>query len=275
MVTGATRGIGRATAIALARSGWDVALTGRTRREGEGRDDSDTGSGRRVPGSLESTAAEVREAGGRVLPLVADLHDHPGLRRSVSEVLDHWGGVDLLVNNAVDTGPGSMVPIVDLTIAQLEAKLSANVVAPMVLIEAVLPGMRERGRGLVVNVTSHTATADPPGPVGAGGWGVAYAASKAALHRFAPLMAVELGAEGIRAFNLDPGYVDTERQQANAEALGLVGHYVGAPPSAPAAAIAWVADHADQMENGQTVKALKLVLSRGLHPDWRDGAAPN
>ena len=275
MVTGATRGIGRATAIALARSGWDVALTGRTRREGEGRDDSDTGSGRRLPGSLESTAAQVREAGGRALPLVADLHDHPGLRRSVSEVIDHWGGVDLLVNNAVDTGPGSMVPIVDLTIAQLEAKLAANVVAPMVLIEAVLPGMRERGRGLVVNVTSHTATADPPGPVGAGGWGVAYAASKAALHRFAPLMAVELGAEGIRAFNLDPGYVDTERQQANAEALGLVGHYVGAPPSAPAAAIAWVADHADEMENGQTVKALKLVLSRGLHPDWRDAAAPN
>jgi NAD(P)-dependent dehydrogenase (short-subunit alcohol dehydrogenase family) len=189
LVTGATRGIGRATAIALARSGWDVALTGRTRREGEGRDDSDTGSGRPLPGSLESTAAEVQKAGGRALALVADLHDHPGLRRSVSEVIGQWGGVDLLVNNAVDTGPGSMVPIVDLTIGQLEAKLAANVVAPMVLIEAVLPGMRERGRGLVVNVTSHTATADPPGPVGAGGWGVAYAASKAALHRFAPLMA--------------------------------------------------------------------------------------
>jgi NAD(P)-dependent dehydrogenase (short-subunit alcohol dehydrogenase family) len=269
MVTGATRGIGRATAIALAQSGWDVALTGRTRREGEGRDDSDTGSGRRLPGSLESTAAHVEEAGGRALPMVADLHDHPGLRRSVSEVIDRWGGVDLLVNNAVDTGPGSMVPIVDLTIAQLEAKLAANVVAPMVLIEAVLPGMRERGRGLVVNVTSHTATADPPGPVGAGGWGVAYAASKAALHRFAPLIGIELGDEGIRAFNVDPGYVDTERQQANAEALGLVGHYVGAPPSAPAAAIAWLADNSDEMENGQTVKALKLVLSRGLHPDWR------
>jgi NAD(P)-dependent dehydrogenase (short-subunit alcohol dehydrogenase family) len=88
-------------------------------------------------------------------------------------------------------------------------------------------------------------------------------------------MAIELGTEGIRAFNLDPGYVDTERQQANAEALGLVGHYVGAPPSAPAAAIAWVADHGDEMENGQTVKALKLVLSRGLHPDWREQPAPS
>ena len=88
-------------------------------------------------------------------------------------------------------------------------------------------------------------------------------------HRFAPLIAIELGGEGIRAFNLDPGYVDTERQQANAEALGLVGHYVGAPPSAPAAAIAWLADHGEEMENGQTVKALKLVLDRGLHPDWR------
>jgi NAD(P)-dependent dehydrogenase (short-subunit alcohol dehydrogenase family) len=274
LVTGATRGIGRATALALAAAGWDVAVTGRTRREGEGRDDSDTGGGRPLPGSLESTAAGVREAGARALPLVADLHDHDALRRAVAEVVETWGGVDLLVNNAVDTGPGSMVPLVDLDVGQLVAKLDANVVAPMVLIQAVLPGMRARGRGLVINVTSHTATADPPGPVGAGGWGVAYAASKAAFHRFAPSIAVELGGQGIRAFNVDPGYVDTERQQVNAEALGLVGHYTGAPPSAPAAAIVWLADHAEEMENGQTVRALKLVLSRGLHADWRQSPGP-
>jgi NAD(P)-dependent dehydrogenase (short-subunit alcohol dehydrogenase family) len=85
----------------------------------------------------------------------------------------------------------------------------------------------------------------------------------------APLLAVELGDRGIRAFNVDPGYVDTERQQLNAAALGLEGHYAGAPPSAPAAAIAWLADHPDLVENGQTVRALKVALDRGLHPDWR------
>ena len=180
-----------------------------------------------------------------------------------------WGGIDLLVNNAVDTGPGSMVRVLDLTVAQLEAKLRANVVAPFILVQAVLPGMAERGDGTIVNVTSHTATADPPGPVGEGGWGLGYAASKAAFHRIAPLVAVELGGQGIRAFNLDPGYVETERQLVNAAALGLVGHYSGAPPSVPAEAIAWLAEHPGKVGNGQTVRAQKLALTHQLHPDWR------
>ena len=269
LVTGATRGIGKATALALAEAGWDVAFTGRTRRAGEGRDDSDTGEGRRLPGSLDETAALVRNAGGQALALVADLHDRAALSEAVDRVTGQWGGIDLLVNNAVDTGPGSMVPILELTPEQVDAKLDANVVAPLLLVQAVLPGMLERGSGMVVGVTSHVATADPPGPVGRGGWGLAYAASKAAFHRIAPLLAVELGDRGIRAFNLDPGYVETERQLVNAAALGLVGHYTGAPPSVPAAAIVWMADHADALENGGTVRAQKLALERELHPDWR------
>jgi NAD(P)-dependent dehydrogenase (short-subunit alcohol dehydrogenase family) len=271
LVTGATRGIGRATAIALATAGWDVAVTGRTARRGEGRDDSDTGAGRALPGSLEETGEAIRSAGGRALEVVADLHDHDALRSAVERTESEWGGIDLLVNNAVDTAPGSMVPILELHVAQLEAKLAANAVAPFVLIQAVLPGMVRRGSGTIIDVTSHTATADPPGPVGQGGWGVAYAASKAAAHRFAPLLAVELGDRGIRAYNLDPGYVETERQVVNAAALGLVGHYTGAPPSVPAAAIAWMVDHPESLENGQTVRGQKLALVEGLHPDWRSG----
>ncbi len=269
LVTGATRGIGRATALALAASGWDVAVTGRTAHRGEGRDDSDTGGGRPLPGSLEETGEGIRAEGRRSLELVADLHDHDALRAAVDRVLAEWGGVDVLVNNAVDTAPGSMVPILEVAVAQLEAKLAANAVAPFVLIQAVLPGMLAAGGGTIVDVTSHTATSDPPGPVGQGGWGVAYAASKAAAHRFAPLLAVELGDRGIRAYNLDPGYVETERQLVNATALGLAGRYAGAPPSAPAAAIAWMVDHPEALANGQTVRGLKLALNEGLHPDWR------
>jgi NAD(P)-dependent dehydrogenase (short-subunit alcohol dehydrogenase family) len=269
LVTGATRGIGKATAVALAEAGWQVAITGRTLRAGEGRDDSDTGAGRPLPGSLEETGAIIRALGGDCLELAADLHRLDGLVDVVAVVVDAWGGVDLLVNNAVDTGPGSMVTVLDLTVAQFEAKLEANVVAPFVLVQTVLPGMLERGGGIIVNVTSHTATADPPGPVGSGGWGLGYAASKAALHRIAPLVAVELGDRGIRAFNVDPGYVETERQVVNAAALGLVGHYAGAPPSVPGAAIAWLAGHPDELDNGQTVRAQKLALTHDLHPDWR------
>ncbi len=225
------------------------------------------------PGAWRRRPPWFEARGSRCLELAADLHDLVALRSTVSRVIDAWGGVDLLVNNAVDTGPGSMVTVLDLTVAQFEAKLEANVVAPLVLVQAVLPGMLERGGGTIVNVTSHTATADPPGPVGDGGWGLGYAASKAALHRMAPLVAVEHGGDGIRAFNVDPGYVETERQVVNAAALGLVGHYTGAPPSVPGAAIAWLAGHAgdDDVENGQTVRAQKLALANGLHPDWRPG----
>jgi NAD(P)-dependent dehydrogenase (short-subunit alcohol dehydrogenase family) len=111
---------------------------------------------------------------------------------------------------------------------------------------------------------------DPTAPVGEGGWGYAYAASKAAFHRLAGHLAVELGDRGVIAVNVDPGHVITERMAANAQRLGLEGKYAGAPATAPAAAIAWLATSPDAAAlNGQTVNGLKLVLERELHPDWR------
>ena len=149
LVTGASRGIGRATAVALARAGLDVAVTARTRREGEGVDSSDTGEGRALPGSLETTAREVEALGRRALVVVADLHDHQSLTRCVESVHDALGEIDVLVNNAVDTGPGSMVPFIDLGIDQLQRKLSANVVSQAVLIKATLPSMLAAGAGVI------------------------------------------------------------------------------------------------------------------------------
>jgi NAD(P)-dependent dehydrogenase (short-subunit alcohol dehydrogenase family) len=273
LVTGASRGIGRATAIALARSGLDVAVTARTLREGGGIDRSDTGGGRSLPGSLETTAAEVGAFGYKTLAVVADLLDRDSLVRCVEYVLDTWGHIDVLVNDAVDTGPGSMVPFLDLGVDQLERKLNANVVSQVVLIKAVLPSMLATGAGVIVDVSSHVAIADPRAPVGSGGWGMAYAASKAAFHRIAPILAVELGGRGIRAYNVDPGYVETERQLVNAAALGLEGRYPGAPPSVPAAVIAWLATSPDveaTVLNGGSVQAQRLALDLHLHRDWRD-----
>jgi NAD(P)-dependent dehydrogenase (short-subunit alcohol dehydrogenase family) len=163
-----------------------------------------------------------------------------------------------------------MVRVVDTTPDVLVTKLMANTVAQLVLVQAALPVMLTAGGGRIIALTSHAATHDPTAPVGAGGWGYAYAASKAAFHRLAGHLAVELGDRGILAFNVDPGHVMTERMQANAERLGLVGHYTGAPPTAPAAAVAWLATAGEAVElNGQTVNGLRLVLDRELHPDWR------
>jgi NAD(P)-dependent dehydrogenase (short-subunit alcohol dehydrogenase family) len=272
LVTGASRGIGKAAAVALAASGLDVAITARTLKRGEGRDDSDVGDGAPLPGSLEETAEAIEAAGTRALPLFADVLRPDTLVAAADAVTGAWGHIDVLVNNAIYTGPGGMVPFRDLTVEQLRLRLEGNVVAPTVLTQAVVPGMVARGGGTVVNVSSHVAVADPPAPVGEGGWGYGYASSKGAFHKMAGILTVELGRNGIVAFNVDPGFVDTEKQIRNAERNGLAGHYRGAPPSVPGAVIAWLAtDPAARELAGQTVRAQKVALERGLHPDWRNG----
>jgi NAD(P)-dependent dehydrogenase (short-subunit alcohol dehydrogenase family) len=270
LVTGASRGIGRACAHALADAGFDLGLTARTLTEGSGVDDSDAGAGAPVEGSLERTAAEVGGRGGRVVVSAADLLDLDSLRRAVDETVDELGRLDVLVLNAVHTGAGSMLPLVDITPDLMTTKLAANVVAQLVLVQAALPAMLAAGGGRIISITSYSATNNPPAPVGEGGWGYAYAASKAGFHRLAGHLAAEHGKQGIVAINVDPGHVMTERMAANAARLGLEGRYAGAPPSAPAAAVAWLASSEEARElNGQTVEGLRLVLKRGLHPDWR------
>jgi len=270
LVTGASRGIGRACALALAGAGFDVAFTARTAKEGEGRDDSDAGGGVTIEGSLERTATEVADRGVKALPLIADLTDFASLESAVATVAEAWQRLDVLVLNAVHTGAGSMLRIADTPIELLETKLRANALAQVVLVKAALPTMVAAGGGRIISITSYSATHEPSAPVGEGGWGYAYAASKAAFHRLAGHLAVEHGPQGIVAINVDPGHVMTERMQANAARLGLEGKYRGAPPSAPAAAVAWLAtaDDANGL-NGQTVDGLKLALKHGLHPDWR------
>ena len=268
LVTGASRGIGKATAVALARSGFDVAITARTVHEGQGIDDSDA-AGRRVPGSLDTTGNLIVASGRRALPIPMDLLDRASLTTTVERVLDTWGRIDVLVNNAIYTGPGNMALFADTTIETIETAVSANVVAQVVLIKAVLPHMLERGTGIVVNVTSAVAISDPPAPAGRGGWGCAYAMSKGAFHRLAAILAVEHRGRGVAFFNVEPGFVHTERMELNARALGLDDVYRGAPPSVPAAVVAWLATAPQAAAlNGQTIVAQKVAKERGLHPPW-------
>lgn len=266
LVTGASRGIGKATAIALAKSGLDVAVTARTVHEGEGVDDSDT-AGRSVPGSLDTTAALIEAEGRRALKIPMDLLDHASLNAAAERVLSDWGRIDLLVNNAVHTGPGSMSRFEDTTIEMIETKLAANVVSQVVLVKAVLPHMVERGSGTVVNVTSAVAITDPPAPAGEGGWGSAYAMSKGAFHRMVGILAVEYPT--LQFFNVEPGYVVTERMEVNAKNLGLEGVYPGAPPTVPASVIAWLATAPEaSVLNGQTISAQRFAKERATHEPW-------
>jgi NAD(P)-dependent dehydrogenase (short-subunit alcohol dehydrogenase family) len=268
LVTGASRGIGKATAVALARAGFDVAFTARTVHEGDGLDDSDS-AGRHVPGSLDTTAALIADAGCRALPIPMDLLDRASVAAAAERVYDEWGHLDVLVNNAVHTGPGSMTRFEDTTLEMIETKLQANVVSQVVMIKAVLPRMCAAGGGIIVNVTSAVAITDPPAPAGEGGWGSAYAMSKGAFHRLAGIIGVEYADRGIRIHNVEPGFVTTERMEVNARALGLEGVYPGAPPTVPAAVIAWLATDPEAAGfNGATLSAQKFAKDRSLHDPW-------
>ena len=268
LVTGASRGIGKATALALADKGFDVALGARTVHAGEGRDDARPDAGP-LPGSLEETATDLEALGVRALPVRMDLHDRQSLTDAAATVLGTWGRIDVLVNNAVDTGPGSMTTVADTTLEDYQRKLEGNFLAQLVLIHAVLPHLLERGDGTIVDITSAAGITDPTAPAGEGGWGLAYASSKAAFHRVAAHLAVEFGPRGLRVYNVEPGMVMTEKMAMNQKAMGLENRFPVAPPSVPAAVVAWLATDPEAAEhNGETFTAQRFAKERGLHAPW-------
>jgi NAD(P)-dependent dehydrogenase (short-subunit alcohol dehydrogenase family) len=263
-ITGASRGIGRASAIALAQHGFDVVVTARTLKEGQ------TADGRPLPGSVETTAAAVREAGRQALPLRLDLLERSSIDAAIDETLERWGHIDVLLNNGIYTGPASMQHFLELEQESLEQLFTANLFSQIHITARILPGMLERKTGVVINMVSGAGLADPPAPAGQGGWGFAYGASKGALHRMVGVLAVEHPDSGLRFHNLEPGFVMTEAMKLNDPEGALVKFQKPAPPSVPAAAIAWLASRPEAAEwNGQTVFAQKFALERGLHEDWR------
>ncbi|HZP28896.1 MAG TPA: SDR family oxidoreductase [Acidimicrobiia bacterium] len=270
-VTGASRGIGKAIALELAAAGYDVALTARTVHAGEAHEHSSTikrSDTSPLPGSLEETAELVRAAGRECLTVPADLLDHPSLVAAADAVLAAWGRIDALVNNGRYVGPGHMDFILDTPVRVLRDHFEANVLAPVVLIKTIVPRMIERGGGTVINITSGAGYADPPAPAGQGGWGLGYGSSKAALHRIAGILALETAPRGIRAFNVQPGFIVTERMIQDMGEFGFDAS-TGAPPAVVGKVCAWLLESPDAAaRNGQTIEAQELCDELGLLPGW-------
>ena len=167
-----------------------------------------------------------------------DLLDRASLGAAATKVLDTWGHVDVVVHNARYIGPGHMDRFLDTPIELLEKQLDGNVLAALVLNQLLLPSMIEHGGGTVVNITSASGYADPTKPAGDGGWGMGYGISKGAFQRIAGFLAVELGDQGIRCFNVQPGLIATERIAQDMAKFGI--ENAGAPPEVIGAVVAWL-----------------------------------
>jgi len=269
MVTGASRGIGKAIAISLADAGFDVAITARTEREGQGRSEHNSVRAEEpivsLPGSLETTAQEIEARGQRALPVRMDLLEFADVVDAPRRVLAEWGRIDVLVNNAILVAGPSMDRVLDLTAESMSSLVVANYVHQVILTQQVIPGMVERGSGRILNMVSGSARIDPKAPAGAGGWGIAYSASKAAFGRFAGGINAEF-APAVVAFNVDPGNVVTEKRKAlhPTDVFASTG-YGSQSPEDTGAVMAFLATSPDAPDLlGKWIYAPALCAERGL-----------
>jgi 3-oxoacyl-[acyl-carrier protein] reductase len=192
LVTGGSRGIGRAVALALAEAGADVAVNYRERAV-----------------DAEAVADAIHGAGRRALAIAADVSDGGAVTRLVKEVAAGLGPIDILINNA---GLALRRGLDDLTEDDFDRTIAINLKSAFLCTQAVLPGMRARHWGRIVNISSGAAR-------GAGGFGPHYNASKAGMEGLTRGYAARLVKEGITVNAVAPSLIDTDMIAAHRDEM--------------------------------------------------------
>jgi NAD(P)-dependent dehydrogenase (short-subunit alcohol dehydrogenase family) len=184
LVTGASRGVGRAIALALADAGADVACAAR----------ATDATPLKLPGTIDATVREVERRGRRGLAVPTDLARAEQVEAMIGRTIEAFGRLDILVNNAAITFAGD----IDLPIKRWDLIMDVNLRAPVLAIKAALPGMISRGIGAVLNVSSAAAVLSVPGLM-------AYGVSKAGLERLTVGLADQVRPHGIavNCFRID------------------------------------------------------------------------
>jgi NAD(P)-dependent dehydrogenase (short-subunit alcohol dehydrogenase family) len=196
LVTGASRGIGAAIAVRLGMEGAKIVVSARTAEQGESR----------LPGTLHETVARVRKTGAEVVFVKADLAQAREREMLIEKAQQAFGSIDILINNAAIT---YFAPVADFTEKRFKLMLEVQVYAPFHLSQLVLPTMKARKAGWIVNISS-PAGLHPKQPYMAGvRGGTVYGMCKAALERFTTGLASEVQADGIAVNVVSPGLVDT------------------------------------------------------------------
>ncbi|MEX1021191.1 MAG: 3-oxoacyl-ACP reductase family protein [Litorilinea sp.] len=198
IVTGASRGIGKATARLLAQGGASVALVSRSQAD------------------LEQTAHELTEAGcrsDRLLPIAADMADVDQIQHMVDAVTARWSRVDILVNNAALMQGG---PYSEIDLADWQRLIDANLTGVYACVRAVAPGMQARRFGRIINIASIS------GQTGGVSGGVHYATTKGGLIAMTKTLARDLAPDNVTVNAIAPGQIDTRPGQRDSEAMQRV-----------------------------------------------------
>ena len=195
IVTGSSRGIGKAIAIGLASEGVSVVIAARSEQE------------RHLPGTIYATASEIEASGGRALPMRCDVKDEESVNAMVARTIEELGRVDILVNNAA---VGTYTPLLDTSVKLWDLVIAVDLRGPFLCAKAVLPAMIQQGRGSIINISTHgadnifssTVSKDPlesPAIVGQ-----PYGVAKAGLERLSKGLAAEMGRYNIAVNAVKP-----------------------------------------------------------------------
>lgn len=266
-ISGASRGIGRSTALAFAKAGYHLAITARELDNQASQKNKISGTSF-ASGSLTETANMIEALGAKVIALQMDLLSHDSVDAAIREVIKHYGTVDVIINNAIYQGPDLNGSLVDLSQETLEKVARAYIYAPVQIVQAVLPSMLEQESGCIINITSGAGEKDPPVSAARGGWGYAYGAGKAAVSRLAGIINIEHAEQGIRAFTVNPGVVNTETLRATIGDKGVIALGQGlAEPEEIADVLLWIADNseADKLQR-RTIQAQELARDLKTNP---------
>jgi uncharacterized oxidoreductase len=233
LVTGGSSGIGFAIAKALLAKSARVAITGRR------------------SAAVSSAVEELRKNGGTVAGIAADVGTAEGRTQTLRGALDALGGLDILINNAGGVRAGRLEVTTE---ADIEAMLTVDLLAPILLTRAALPSLRAGGDAMVVNVTSGIALIGAP-------FYTTYAAAKAGLARFGEALRRELKGEGIHVLTVYPGGTDTPMMKTNRAGPEL--GFGREPPSAVAdATIEGIEGDAFEVVRGGETRAQMIALNR-------------
>lgn len=245
LITGATRGIGKAAALAAAQRGYAVAVTGRTVKEGDARFVSkESGDSVTVPGSIERTVREIEKAGGEALGLQLDIGDRASIDAVFDAVIDKWGRLDGLFNNAMYQSPYAMAPISSLDAEVAEDAMRSLFVNHLHITQRALSVMVPQGAGRIVFISSGAGNMLCERKIDQGGWGMLYAAGKAAFSKLAEFVDLEYRDQGIASFHIQPGLTLTESMiaQYGDAAKDLGGEQPVFKPEDTGRTVAWMLD---------------------------------